>query len=592
MADKNIDRISLREWAKTETETYKDFYYPMLACECSVAEIVQQGDAIQEAILKLLDRNKAGADYAPQSVSNVLGGLPVDIVKKAFDSLESQNLIQKNKGEHYQLKGSLENTLDILLAPHANNKEIIGYMFYNPIRKNVFPYFYEGNLFRRKCTEFASELYYNNKSTTFPESIELITGVNSEWDSQYAAFYNINSRIANNKKIKEQNEPQQDAEISLEEVEEYEEDSGEPVEVMEVTPVEYIDANKALVKPFKKKPIPVFVRMRIVYDESEMCGYRVESPFPLDDADWFDADIGYIRFNEHIAEKFTFKDKEYAQPVALIKYLDEQANTKFPNLKEKKSTWEQRMAERWPRVAQLQNSDKPEKRAMYREFFAYFKDIAGLEDNPPNPWLNKDLHTLTGMIDLGLEGWMHKVIQDVETKAKQQNPNLLNSIKGDIDNFLGRSNNRQGRYNNNDWLIAWAPQQTDIDRFLREFFGYPLPKDIETLFKRKHFKNALTEFKYDTSLGNSMLHKLINMMWLKFKYQCSTPSSEFLLKKDGLVDFVLLITKMQYARNAGDHTEKQYVAGFTEEKRRKHWEYIVNNFYKVAEKLLEALEKK
>jgi hypothetical protein len=41
MADKNIDRISLRDdWSELKDREYKDFYYPMLACECSVSEIV------------------------------------------------------------------------------------------------------------------------------------------------------------------------------------------------------------------------------------------------------------------------------------------------------------------------------------------------------------------------------------------------------------------------------------------------------------------------------------------------------------------------------------------------------------------------
>jgi len=566
-------KISLRYWKRPPVNS-RDFYYPMLAYECCVCEITEEGDAIQEAALKLISRMDG---YSAASIGNVLGGLPPEIVKVALERLESKGLIEHPRGENWKLCRPLDEALKILFEPSANRQQDVGFMFYNPVLKNIFPYFYKGNLaLKTDLSNDVTELSIGKETFNLPQELE--DGVNSEWDKQYELAFQLQKSVGQKVRSLEKNESEDDEEL-VGEIGGFEDE--ETIENTENSDLGdftvFSNINEALVRPFKKAPIPVLVKMRVVFEENAENGngYWLQSPFPLEDIDDFEQNVRYLRANSEISKTFCFWDEEKRMRCEFLSYLEDQVSHKFPKILERKKDAAQKMAERWPRVAALRDKG-PVCNDKYREFLYIFERILEIENNPPTDWREAHPHQLNVLIDQGLEFWMEEVMDGVVAELKKEKEyrirQKINEIKLEAESIEKNVLHAKG---------------------LMRYFHLP-ENSIEPGFIAKALSNFTRSKSGIFHTGNSSVHKLVNMMWLEYKYGMHTPRSKHLLRPEGFADFVGILQPLQKKRNKGGHANKGriFMEKIAQQERRLRYEYLVAHIYDGVVRLLDTLEVK
>lgn len=338
----NVEILNMKKFEPNDKAI--NIALPVLAVECEATPPIKNYlDAYEDTVLKLIS-----IGLSTRGIAVTLNATE-SLIEEILDRLDQKNYAVKETGKPWKLtEDGLKYLNDEIDERESDNSEF-GYMFVNAIKKEVLPYFYQGDINQ-------ISLYRGAK---LPDKLT----INGDEIKTFEEFKikQIRLKEAYKKYFKNIDTSQQydDGDITLEEAIDLfegldsfdEEDYEEPIEYAEKKEQHLLSKNmfiRALNCPVKH----VYLTMRLIIDPLYPGGYRVESPFDFNGIDnsyflrqiqWFAATgttyIGDEELNSYLSREIrkvspTFKntDKDFSvfllEKIPLLKIN----KTKFTNI--------------------------------------------------------------------------------------------------------------------------------------------------------------------------------------------------------------------------------------------------------------------
>jgi hypothetical protein len=261
---------------------------PAFAIECEVhPPLENELDVYEETVLKFISIN-----FSRNTIANALN-ISETFIEEIYANLEIEQFIQKTAGNPWIITERGANYLKGIVKDRPSDQALFGYFFINAIKKDVLPFFYNGNL------EHAP-LYKKWGNDSFPTKILIEKSEDNTF--QNVKVKNSDLKTALSRFIKCSNilKSRDNDEISFEEAkseiatldsledqfddldsfDEIENDIDYTSEGHFKNEEENIKRNQ-LVRKLSTPPKKVYLTMQITIDPSIPEGYRVSSPFNL-----------------------------------------------------------------------------------------------------------------------------------------------------------------------------------------------------------------------------------------------------------------------------------------------------------------------
>lgn len=267
---------------------------PALAYECEAHTLLEEElDAYEEAVLKFVS-----AGLSTGGIAHALNASE-SLISEVLSNLESNQFVKKTAGNPWVLDDAGVEYLKGNVRERPADDSQYGYIFVNPIKKDVLPFFYHGDLNRAPLFD----PHYQNED----EPILKITRGDDEETTfvgcQRPKTYDVEKAFVGFVKCNEILERRANNEISIDEAKSEiaainafeaefegldsldEEDTAVLPDIAEeVAEKKPIDGKK-LIRLLQNKPgsnpRKVFLTMRVVIDPSTSAGFRISSPFNM-----------------------------------------------------------------------------------------------------------------------------------------------------------------------------------------------------------------------------------------------------------------------------------------------------------------------
>ena len=137
----NIEILTLRDFQQGARAV--NVALPVLAIECEVTPPIENHlDAYEDAVLRLVSiglsaRGIAGTMNATES-----------LIEEILDNLERKRYVEKEIGKPWKITDDGNKYLCDAIGERESDNSQFGYMFVNAIRKDVLPFFYQGDINR------------------------------------------------------------------------------------------------------------------------------------------------------------------------------------------------------------------------------------------------------------------------------------------------------------------------------------------------------------------------------------------------------------------------------------------------------------
>lgn len=249
-----------------------DVALPVLAIECEATPPLENYlDAYEEVVLNLVSLG-----LSTNGISKTLNAAE-SLIDEILARLEHKNYVERENGKPWKLTEDGEKYLDGSITERASSESQYGFMFINAIKKEVLPYFYEGDIGR--VSLFRGEnlpLKFTSKGDERLTFAQIIPK-QSKLRKAYKAYFRNSKLVENCDKGEVTQEEAVDLFSDLDSFDE------EYVDEAEVKPREQKKGSglreNMFIRALNKKPSEVYLRMRIIIEPSSPGGYRVESPF-------------------------------------------------------------------------------------------------------------------------------------------------------------------------------------------------------------------------------------------------------------------------------------------------------------------------
>lgn len=265
---------------------------PAIALECEVHPPQDDElDVYEETVLKFIS-----IGFSLAGVANALNASET-FIEEIYANLESIQFIQKTAGNPWELTDKGIEYLKGIVKDRPSDQAVYGYFFVNPIKKDILPFFYKGNLdqaplFQRKDPDVFPEkiTIEGNEENTFPN----IHVKNSELKKAFSAFIKCNNILKrrDNDEISHEEAQSEISALSFFEDEFSDLDSFDEAEPSIAPPLtesenekEIIGRGPQLVKKISSRPKNVYLTVKITIDPSLPEGYRITSPFNMKNID-------------------------------------------------------------------------------------------------------------------------------------------------------------------------------------------------------------------------------------------------------------------------------------------------------------------
>lgn len=265
---------------------------PAIALECEVHPPQNDElDVYEETVLKFIS-----IGFSLAGVANALNASET-FIEEIYANLESIQFIQKTAGNPWELTDKGIEYLKGIVKDRPSDQAIYGYFFVNPIKKDILPFFYKGNLdqaplFQRKGTDvFPDKISIEgNEENTF-QNIRI---KNSELKKAFSTFVKCNNILKRreNDEISLEEAQSEISSLSFFDDEFSDLDSFDEAEPSIDTPLtesenekEIIGRGPQLVKKLSSRPKNVYLTVKITIDPSLPEGYRITSPFNMKNID-------------------------------------------------------------------------------------------------------------------------------------------------------------------------------------------------------------------------------------------------------------------------------------------------------------------
>jgi len=500
-----------------------DVALPVLAIECEATPPMQNYlDAYEETVLKLVSLG-----LSTHGISQTLNATE-SLVEEILSQLELKAYTVREIGKPWKLTEDGEKYLDGTIKERASAESQYGYMFVNAIKKEVLPFFYQGDvgqisLFRGESLPLRMTIEGDENKTFVPPVIK-----QSTLKKAYKSYFR-NLETAKD---------YEDGEISKEEAVDIFADLESFDEEVDEEETNNVDEKTSslkgnmFIRALKKSPKKLYLRMRILIDPSYPGGYRAESPF-----DFGGIDNGYFLRQVQWLEQSgsTCLEGEDFQ-----KFLNREICKLSPSYKTSKKDFQVFVLERIPLLK------------MYRSRF---------------PYVYEDMERIYGLM--------------------QRQSSLLE--KENIVNNLARSV-VEGLFNaffrNIDQARLDQIQQRAFDEM--DTYGYViykkhicrnagLPEDTLQWAKERYLHTILGRL--NKTYGNSIMEKFINMLVIEY-HLSSVQINRFLHQPDISGKYGMIDKLNRIRRKVSHDTDDR----FTND----DYEFYMANVFGLINNLLEA----
>lgn len=274
----SIDILNMRRY--NEDAQAIDVALPVLAVECEATPPMQNPlDAYEETVLKLISLG-----LSAHGISQTLNATE-SLIEEILSQLEVKAYTLREIGKPWKLTEDGKKYLDGTIKERASSESQYGYMFVNAIKKEVLPFFYQGDvgqisLFRGESLPLLITLE-DDEDKTFESPLIKQSALNKAYK-----LYFRNLETA--KELEDGNISKEEAVDIFADLESFDE------ETEELDATDNNDKSTSLkgnmfIRALKKAPKKVYLRMRIIIDPCYPGGYRAESPF-----DFGGIDNGYF----------------------------------------------------------------------------------------------------------------------------------------------------------------------------------------------------------------------------------------------------------------------------------------------------------
>lgn len=247
-----------------------DIALPVLAIECEATPPLENFlDAYEEAVLKLVSLG-----LSTNGISKTLNATE-SLVEEILAHLELKKYAEREIGKPWKLTEDGEKYLDGTIQERASTESQYGFMFINAIKKEILPYFYQGDigqisLFRGNPLKLTIQ---GDESLTFAS----VKPKQAKLRKAYKEYFR------RNKVFKDYDEgvvSKDDAVDLFSELDSFDEEiEEEPDVVLTDSRKESSLKENMFIRALNKKSTWAYLRMRIIIDPSYPGGYRAESPF-------------------------------------------------------------------------------------------------------------------------------------------------------------------------------------------------------------------------------------------------------------------------------------------------------------------------
>lgn len=275
----NADVLSMRRFDANDQAI--DIALPVLAIECEATPPMENFlDAYEEAVLKLVSLG-----LSTGGISKTLNATE-SLVEEILTHLEAKEYVHREIGRPWELTENGEGYLNGGIRERASADSQYGYMFVNAIKKEILPYFHQGDvgtisLFRGEHLPLKLTAEGGEAQTFAPVEIK-----HARLKKAYRAYFR-NLKVVDD--YLESAIPKEEAFDLFFDLESFDEEEDEVIE-------RYFQENKAgrlpqnmFIRALRGKPKNLYFRMRIIIDPSYPGGYRAESPF-----DFYGVDDNYF----------------------------------------------------------------------------------------------------------------------------------------------------------------------------------------------------------------------------------------------------------------------------------------------------------
>ena len=254
-----------------------DIALPVLAIECEATPPLENYlDAYEETVLKLM-----AIGLSTRGIASALNATE-SLIEKILDNLNRKKYAIKETGKPWKLSEDGDKYLNGSVDDRESDNSQFGYMFINAIKKDVLPYFFQGDLYQAplfRGTPLPIKLTIGgDENKTFDDYLPKRTMLKEA----YKKFY----RNSDTSKQYDEGEITFDEAIYLfEDLDSFdEEDENNPAEVIS-EPNQKIITSNMFVRALNRPPKHVYLTMRIILAPQYPGGYRVESPFDFNGID-------------------------------------------------------------------------------------------------------------------------------------------------------------------------------------------------------------------------------------------------------------------------------------------------------------------
>jgi len=496
--------------------------FPVVAIECEATPPQENYlDAYQETVLKLVS-----IGLPPRVIASSLNATE-SLVEELLESLEIKEYAKKETGKPWRITEDGEKYLHGNISERETKNTQYGYMFINAIKREVLPFFYQGDinqvpLFRGESLPVKITMNGSEESTFSEVAIR-----RSSLRDAFKRYYK-NADIARQ---------HSEGEITIEEaidlfegLESFDEEEIETLEDVEKHEQTVLDRNmfiRALHRPQKF----AYLTMQLIIDPQCPGGYKVESPFDFNGID----NIYFLRQIQWLAASGnTFIGDE-----DINSFLTREIRKLSPSYSAAEKDFSVFVLEKSP-LLKIQRDRFVTAYDDLGRIYSLMQRQSSLIDKE-NIVNNLSRYILENIMNEFFKGYRSQTLSDVMDKAVADLDYLR--LHPYVEQILRKTAL-------DPQMVSWSP---------------------------KYLKDAIRRLK--STRGNSIVEKFINVIILN--YYCGTAETNALMKNPRVQSLYNLADRLNQIRRKVSHdTESRFSS--------KDYDFYISNVFTLINGLLEA----
>lgn len=250
---------------------------PVLAIECEATPPLKYTlDAYEETVLKFVS-----IGLSADGISHTLNA-PKSLIEEILDSLEREGFISKEKGKAWELTSRGKKYISGIVEEHASENSQYGFMFVNAIKKEVLPFFYQGDL---NQIPWYIGMPLPRRLTISGDEERTFANFSVKKAELKKAYRYYHRTLDTAKQYSEGDISLEEATDLFENLESF--DEFEDIAASDT--IEKANSNELhsnmFIRQLNCPPKRAYLTMRLIIDPKVPSGYKVESPFDLDGID-------------------------------------------------------------------------------------------------------------------------------------------------------------------------------------------------------------------------------------------------------------------------------------------------------------------